>query len=122
MKLNTFKQQKKEFDPMGHWYRMVLAICVIFVVIIGYGIYSFFFIKKEIALIDQEARNNVQNSTTTKVLEKSRNNTKLLKDIGSLNAKLEEFDQKEAEYERLMKTPVIAPVASSSISIATSTE
>jgi len=122
MKLHTFKQPKKEFDPIGHWYRMVVAIAAIFILIVGYGMYSFYFIKKEISLIDKEARNNAQNSTTTKVLEKSRNNTKLLKDIGNLNAKLEEFDQKETEYERLMKTTVIAPTATSSTSVATSTD
>jgi uncharacterized membrane protein YcgQ (UPF0703/DUF1980 family) len=87
-------------------------------------VYSFFYIKNEIVLIDLEAQNSTQNSTSTEVLEKSRSNSKFLKDINNLNNTLEEFDKKEIEYNRLIKTVVVVPVLSTttaSSTVATST-
>lgn len=124
MKLNNNKKIKKQFNPIYHWYLLLLAFFVLAFVIISYSVYTFFYIKNEIVLIDLEAQNNAQNSTSTEIIEKSRNNSKFLKDINNLNKTLEEFDKKEIEYNRLIKTATVTTVlatTTASTTVATST-
>lgn len=125
MKLsNKNKKPKKEFNPIAHWYLLLLVLFSIMVLVIGYSVYSFYYIQSQIALIDVEARNNAQNSSSAELLEKSRNNSKIMKDINNLNKTLEEFNKKEIEYNRLIKSAVAAPIVpatTSSSTVATST-
>lgn len=125
MKLNnTVKKPKKQFNPIYHWYLMLFTFTVLAVLVVAYSAYSFFYIQSEIISIDQEAQNNAQNSNSAEMLEKSRSNTKFLKDINNLNKTLEEFNKKEAEYEKLVKSAVAAPIlatTTASTTIATST-
>ena len=124
MKLNNIKKQKKQFNPIYHWYLLLLTFFVFLCVVVSYSVYTFFYIKNEIVLIGLEAQNNAQNSTSTEIIEKSRNNSKFLKDINNLNKTLEEFNKKGIEYNRLIKTAVSAPIIASttaSTTVATST-
>ncbi len=124
MKLNNSKKPKKEFNPIRHWYMLLLGVFSMLIVILAYSVYSFFYIQSEISLIDVEAQNSVENLNSTELLEKSRNDSKFLKDINNLNSTLEEFNKKEIEYNRLMKSAVIAPIVSTSTAsttVATST-
>ena len=125
MKLsNKNKKQKKEFNPVKHWYMLLLAIFSILILVIGYSIYSFYYIQGQIALIDVEARNNAQNSSSADLLEKSRNNSKILKDINNLNKTLEDFNKREVEYNKLIKNAAASPITAtgtSSSTVATST-
>ncbi len=124
MKLNNSKKHKKQFNPIYHWYLLLLAFFVLTLIVILYSVYSFFYIKNEIVLIDLEAQNSAENSTSTEVLEKSRTNSKFLKDINNLNKTLEEFDKKEIEYNRLIKTATVTTVlatTTASTTVATST-
>lgn len=124
MKLNKIKKQKKPFNPMYHWYKILLIFSITVLVVIGYSVYSFFHIQNDINTIAIETQNNAQNSSSTDILEKSRNNTKFLKDINNLNKTLEEFKTREIEYNRLIKTALQAPVLSTttaSTTVATST-
>lgn len=125
MKLsNTTKKPKKEFNPIKHWYLLLFVIFSVLALVIGYSIYSFYYIKSQISLIDIESKNNAQNTGSADILEKSRNNSKILKDINNLNKTLEEFSKKETEYNRLIKSAVAAPTISTSTSsstVATST-
>jgi len=129
MKLNNHKKVNKinkEFDPIRHWYLLLLVIFIIFCITVVYGFYSFFYIKSEISLIESESKNNIQNSTSTEYLEKSRSNTKFLIDINNLNKTLDEYTKKEVEYNRLIKSAVKAPVnistSTASTTVATSTQ
>lgn len=125
MKLNKNKKENKEFDPTHHWYLLLIIVCVIFTLVVAYAFYSFFYIKGEIALIEIESKNNVQNSTSTDYLEKSRNNSKFLKDINNLNKTLDEYEKKEKEYNRLInnavKVVVNTATSTASTTVATST-
>lgn len=103
---------------------LLLGVFSMLIVILAYSVYSFFYIQSEISLIDVEAQNSVENLNSTELLEKSRNDSKFLKDINNLNSTLEEFNKKEIEYNRLMKSAVIAPIVSTSTAsttVATST-
>ena len=102
----------------------MLTFFILLCIVISYSVYTFFYIKNEIVLIDLEAQNNAQNSTSTEIIEKSRNNSKFLKDINNLNKTLEEFNKKEIEYNRLIKTAVVAPIiatTTATTTVATST-
>ena len=127
MKLNNTKKINKAFDPIRHWYQSLIVMFIIFVSIAIYGFYSFFYIKNEILLIELESKNNVQNSNSAEFLEKTRSNTKFLKDINNLNKILTEFEKKEIEYYRLINSGVKAVVSIStttatSSNVATSTQ
>lgn len=125
MKINNTKKINKEFDPTYHWYLLLLIVSVIFILVISYGVYSFFYIKNEISLIEIESKNNIQNSTSTDFIEKSRNNTKFLRDINNLNKTLDDFSKREVEYNRLMnsveKVIVNSSTSTASTTVATST-
>jgi hypothetical protein len=124
MKLNKIKRVKKEFNPVHHWYMILLAFLICTTLIVVYSVYSFFFIKGEIVSIDAEAQINAQNANSAEVLEKSRTNGKFLKDINNLNKTLDEFNKKEVEYNRLIKSAVAVPTSASttaSSTVATST-
>ncbi len=124
MKLNNTKKRKKQFDPIHHWYMLLLVIFSLTIVIITYSVYSFLYLKNEIAVIGMEIQNNLLNSTSTEFIEKSRNNTKSLEDINNLNKTLEEFNKKELEYNKLIKAPMMTLVTATSTAsamVATST-
>ncbi len=126
MKLNNKHKINKDFDPANHWYLLFTIICIIFTIVVFYALYSFFYIKSEIALIEIESKNNVQNSTSSDYLEKSRNNNKFLKDINNLNKTLDEYERKEIEYNRLINNEVKGIISTStstfSTTVATSTQ
>ena len=128
MKLNITQKPKKKFNPIKHWYTMLITFSVIILIIAVYGIYSFFYIKNQISLIDIEAKYSILNSTSADILEKSKNDNKFLKDVNNLNVILEEYKKREVEYQRLIKsaTPAISlPVIASSTAsttVATSTQ
>lgn len=127
MKLSNTKKINKAFDPKRHWYQLILVIFIIFISIVIYALYSFFYIKNQISLIELESKNNAQNTNSAEFLEKSRNNNKFLKDINNLNKILDEFAKKEVEYNRLINSGVkvvvnISTTTTASSTVATSTQ
>ena len=103
---NPLKKENKKFDPATHWLYLLSFLCTIGILVITYAIYSFFYIRHEIVLIGDEARQNVQNSTSTDYIEKTKQNNKLMRDINDLNKNLKTFDAKEVVYEKILSTPV----------------
>ena len=114
MKLNKIKKVKKEFDPVTHWYSFLSVFSVIFLIIIAYGVYSFAYIKNEIALIGIETVNKAQSEDTAL---QSYQNKDMMKGIETLNGRLEEFAAKEKTYSALVKTSAVG----TSTDVATST-
>jgi hypothetical protein len=124
MKLNNIKKPKKNFDPVKHWYTVLMVFLLLTIIVVLYSVYSFFYIKKEILMIEQEAQNSVVNSTTTNALDKSINSKNFLNDINNLNKNLETFEKKEIEYNRLIKLALpmaITATTTASTTVATST-
>jgi hypothetical protein len=111
MNLNKNKKINKKFDPTTYWYVLLLIIFVLFLLLIGYGVFSFLYIKNQISDMELESTNNSQNSTSTV-------NNKEFENINNLNKVLTELDNKEAIYNNLLK--ISTKVSSSSV--ATSTE
>lgn len=128
MKLNNLKFIKTKFDPSYHWSQLISAFFIFAIIIAIYGVYTFFYIKNEIVLIDMESKNNVQNSTSTEFLEKRKENNQFLEDIKNLNTILEDFSKKELEYNRLINASVYSysitqvSTTTASTTVATSTE
>lgn len=125
MKLNHKKNKpKNKFDPIKHWHIILLGFFILGIIIVLYSVYSFFYIKREISIIEKETQNAVTNSTSTDSLEKSVEGKNFLNDINNLNKKLEVFKEKEIEYNRLIKSGIPAPSISTntaSNTVATST-
>ncbi len=125
MKLNSPKTGKKKFDPARHWMMLLGVIVALFILIIGYAVYSLFYIKGQIVLIEAESLNNVFNSTSTDQVEKTKSNRKFMRDINNLNAVIDEFDKKDINYRNLIqsmqKNPVNIATTSASTTVATST-
>lgn len=125
MKLNNSKKPKKKFDPIKHWYMILITFFILAAFVVLYSIYSFFYIKKQIVHIEEGAKNNIQNSTSTEAVEKTIDSKNFLNNINTLNKTLEYYEKRELEYNRLLKTAVPAPTiatTTSSTTVATSTE
>ncbi len=127
MKLNNiknlnFKNVKKEFDPNSHWYKLVLIVFVLFLLIVAYSVYNFFYIKNEINVLEGEARDNIMNSTSSDYLEKTKKNNQLTKDINNLKKNLDKYEQKEREYERLLYTTNFIATTTATTTVATTTK
>jgi hypothetical protein len=82
-----------------------MVMIVLFFIVVGYGVYSFFYIKNEIVLIGIEATNNANSGD---IALKSKQNKDIMKGITTLNSRLEEFAAKEKTYSALVKIPISA--------------
>lgn len=105
MKLNNFKIKKikKEFDPNKHWYSLLIVVFILFILILIYSVYNFLYIKNEMVILEEEAKNNIINSTSSDYLEKIKKNNQLIRDINNLKKNLDKYELKEIEYEKLLK-------------------
>lgn len=133
MKLNNlnlnlnfkFKKINKDFDPNKHWYQLLFLVLFILVLIIIYSVYNFLYIRNEISKLELEAQNNILNSTSSDYLEKTKKNNQLIRDINNLGRNLERFEQREVEYQRILKSSPntnVVITSTSSLLVATSTK
>ena len=121
MKINNFKKKYKEFDPITHWYSLLLLIIFIFILIISYSLYMYFYIKNEISLIKSGSQSNSGESA----LVDSPENNKLFKNINDLNRNIDKFNIREIEYRAIVdnaKPAQIITVSTTTTTVATSTK
>ena len=82
--ININKLKKQEFNPILHWYFILILDLFVFICILIYSIHTFFDIKTQINTAEIDTVNNVvYNSTSTK------SNNKFLKNITNLNKSIE---------------------------------
>ncbi len=103
MKINNLNKNKKKFDPIKHWYMILLVSFLLSLLIISYSVYIYFYIKNEIIDIEKQVRDNVQNSTSTDAIGKSLDNKNFLNNVNNLKNTIEVFEKKESEYINLTK-------------------
>ncbi len=119
MKLNNLHKIKKEFDPNRHWYQLIMIIIFILILISGYSVYNFLYIKNQIHDLKIEAEQNISNSTSTDFLEKTKKNNQLMKNINNLQRNLDKYEKRELEYNRLLNN---RQITQSTTTVATSSK
>ncbi len=113
MKINKylkFKRDIKGLSPEKDWYLIVILFFVIFLTIMVYSIYSYFFIKRQIYIINNNTDTILtENATTT---DDKLDENKLLKDINNINKVLINLSDKDEKYAEIIKnTPYLNNVA-----------
>ncbi len=117
MKLSNFnKLKKQEFNPILHWYFILILNLLAFILILLYSIYTFFDIKMHINSAENDAMSNVvYNSTSTK------SNNKFLKNVINLNKSIEKYDQKDVLYSNILLNNLNSIINNNKNSTTTST-
>lgn len=123
MKLINFNKNKnnKKFNPMKHWYLILITSFLLSILIISYSVYIYFYIKNEIVDIENQVRTNVQNSTSSNSVNKNLDNKNFLNNVNNLKNTIEVFEKKELEYLNLTKLANETVLLSTTTSSTTST-